>query len=233
LPRDTALHNIVNRNLELQIRKNDLLSINIVAPALDIALFNLQQGNPSSSGSAGASVTGTSGTSNQGYLVDNNGNITMYKLGSVHVEGLTRNQLKLLLEKELFPYLNQSVVTVRFLNNRVTMLGELGRPQVLSMPNEQISILEAIGQSGDLTITGRRDNILVIRQTEDGREFKRLNLNDNSIFNSPFYYLKPDDVVYVEPTKFKIKNSGETAQIIGFALTGLSILITLFAYIVR
>lgn len=234
LQKDTTLNNVVNRNLELKIRKNDVLYIGVVAtdlisPTPSTQLFNL----PGGTSSASSAATNSSSGPTTGYLVDNNGNITMYKLGVVHVEGLTRNQLKLLLEKELYPYLNQTVVTVRFLNNRVTMLGEVGRPQVLAMPNEQISILEAIGQSGDLTFTGRRDNILVIRETETGREFKRLNLNDNSIFNSPFYYLKPDDVVYVEPTKFKIKNSGQTAQIIGFALTGLSILITLLAYIVR
>ena len=226
LQKDTTLHTIVNNNLELKIRKNDLLSISIVAPAPDIALFNGPLGSSSSSGVSGVSNPGTNG-----YLVDNDGNIIMYKLGAVHVEGLTRNELKEHLQKDLAPYLKDAVVTIRFLSNRVTMLGEVAHPQVITMQNEQISVLEAIGMSGDLTPTGRRDNILVIRETPNGKQFKRLNLNDNSIFYSSFFYLKPDDVVYVEPTKFKIKNTGQSQQIIAYALSGFTIAITLLFYL--
>src|ERR1035437_1742316 len=228
LQKDTTLHNLVNNNFELKIRKNDLLSINIISPdPISTTLFNGLQGISTSSGGSGGSNAGASG----GYLVDNDGNIVMYKLGIVHVEGLTRNELKEHLQKDLAPYLKDAVVTVRFLSNRVTILGEVAKPQVITMPNEQISVLEAIGMSGDLTFTGRRDNILVIRETPNGKQFKRLNLNDNSIFYSSFYYLKPDDVVYVEPTKFKIKNTGQSQQIIAYALSGLTIAITLLFYL--
>ena len=95
------------------------------------------------------------------------------------------------------------------------------------MSTEKISLLEALGMTGDITIGGRRDNILLIRETPTGKQFKRLNLTDNSIFRSPFYYLKPDDVVIIEPTKGKIKNSGTTPQTIGYLLSGLTIIITL------
>ena len=229
LQKDTTLHNLVNNNFELKIRKNDLLSINIISPEpFSTALFNGSQSISTSSGASGGTGTGSTG----GFLVDNDGNIVMYKLGIVHVEGLTRNELKQKLQKALVPdYLLDAVVTIRFLSNRVTMLGEVTKPQVITMQNEQISVLEAIGQSGDLTPTGRRDNILVIRETPNGKQFKRLNLNDNSIFYSSFYYLKPDDVVYVEPTKFKIKNTGQSQQIIVYALSGLSIAITLLFYL--
>jgi polysaccharide export outer membrane protein len=219
LQKDTTLHNLVSNNLELKIRKNDLLSIAIISPdPVSTPLFN---GIPGSSASvAGGAFTG-------GYLVDNNGNVVIYKLGVVHVEGLTRNELKLRLQKDLAPYLVDAVVTVRFLSNRVTMLGEFAHPGIVNMPNEQISLLEAIGLSGDLTITGRRENILVIRESPAGKQFKRLNLTDNSIFSSPFYYLKPDDVVYVEPTKVKIKNTVQTQQTVGYILSGVTILITI------
>jgi len=228
LQKDTTLHTLVNNNVELKIRKNDLLNIVILAPAPDINLFNAAS-SASSSGSSG----GNNGNPVSGYLVDNNGNIVMYKLGTVHVEGLTKSELKKKLEKDLLPYLNESVVTIRFLNNHITMLGEVTKPQVLNIPTEQISLLEAIGQSGDLTITGRRDNILVIRETPAGKQFKRLNLNDNSVFYSPFYYLKPDDIVYVEPSKFKIKSTQQNQQAIGYILSGISILITLLAYVIK
>jgi polysaccharide export outer membrane protein len=226
LQKDTTLHNLVTNNLELKIRKNDLLVINIISPdPVNTPYFNGSQYTSTSSGtSAGGSSTG-------GFLIDNDGNITVYKLGIIHVEGLTRSELKYKLQKDLEPYLKDAVVTVRFLNNHITLLGEVAKPQVLSMPNERIPLLEAIGQAGDLTITGRRDNVLVIRETPNGKQFKRLNLTDNSIFNSPFYYLKPDDVVYVEPTKIKINSSGNSPQIIGYLLSGISIFITLLVYL--
>jgi Periplasmic protein involved in polysaccharide export len=229
LQKDTTLHNIVNNNFELKIRQNDLLGINIISPdPLSTPLFNGVQGT-----STASSVGNTSGASSGGFLVDKKGNITVYKLGTIHVEGLTRAELKYRLEKDLAPYLKDAVVTIRFLSNRITLLGEVAKPGVVTMPNEQISLLEAIALSGDLTFTGRRDNILVIRETEAGKQFKRLNLSDNSIFYSPFYYLKPDDVVYVEPTKAKIKNGNQNQQIFGFILSGLSIFITILAYLRR
>ena len=227
LEKDTTLRSLVSNDLELKIRKNDLLSINIVAAAEDVALFNGPQGTTTiSSGNGGGGGTG-------GYLVDHNGDIVMYKLGTVHVEGLTRSELKRLLQKELAPYLLNPVLTIRYLSNHVTILGEVGKPQVLSMPNEQITLLDAIGQSGDLTFTGRRDNVLVIRETPEGKQFKRINLNDNSIFYSPFYYLKPDDVVYVEPTKLKIKTGTTNTQTISYALTAFSVLITVYSLLRR
>ena len=233
IQKDTTLHNVVNNNFELKIRKNDLLSINIVAPTGNpqdpnqLTMFNAQ---PSSAASSGSSGTNTPVSS--GFLVDGNGDIMMYKLGAVHVEGMTRAELRQKLQKALVPdYLKDAVITIRFLNNKVTVLGEVAHPQVISMPNEQISILDALGISGDITITGRKDNILVIRESANGKQFKRINLTDKSIFSSPFYYLMPDDVVYVEPTKIKINNASQTPQIIGYLLSGLTIFITLVFYL--
>lgn len=223
LQKDTNLPVLVDNNFELKIRKSDLLYISIASPdPLSTPVFNAPQGSLTSSGTQGGGTAAING-----YQVDNNGNITIYKIGAIHAEGLTRNELKLKLQKELSPYLKDVLVTIRFLSNHITMLGEVSKPQVITMADEKISVLEAIGMSGDLTITGRRDNVLVIRETPTGKQFKRLNLTDNSIFTSPFYYLKPDDVVYVEPTSLKIKNSGNGPQTIGYLLTGLSIAITL------
>jgi polysaccharide export outer membrane protein len=220
LRKDTTLHTLVTQDMELKIRKNDLLSISVVSPAPDIALFNLSQISSTSSSTGSSNAIG-------GYLVDNNGNIVIYKLGTIHAEGLTRSELKQKLQKALTPYLNESVVTVRFLNNHVTLIGEFSHPQVLQINNEQIPLLEAIAQSGDLTFTARRDNILVIRESPQGKQFKRLNLSDNSIFYSPFYYLKPDDIVYVEPSKGKLKNTGESQQVFGYILSTVSLLLTI------
>lgn len=223
LQKDTELHNVVDNNFELKIRKNDMLYIGITSPdPVSTPVFNIPQGSVTSAGQPGSISNSTIG-----YLVDKDGNIVLYKLGIIHVEGLTREELKLQLQRDLAPYLKDAVVTVRFISNHITVLGEVAKPQVIIMTTEKLSLLEALGMTGDLTITGRKDNVLLIRETSTGKQFKRLNLTDNSIFNSPFYYLKPDDVIYVEPTKVKIKNSGNTPQIIGYFLTGISIIITL------
>ena len=223
LQKDSELKSVVDNNFELKIRKNDLLYIGITSPdPVSTVIFNSPQGPVTSSGQSGSTSTNI-----VGYLVDKDGNIILYKLGTIHVEGLTREQLKVRLEKDLAPYLKDAVVTIRFLSNHVTILGEVTKPQVITMSTEKISLLEALAMTGDVTIGGRRDNILLIRETPTGKQFKRLNLTDNSIFRSPFYYLKPDDVVYIEPTKGKIKNSGTAPQTISYLLSGLTIIITL------
>lgn len=223
LQKDTVLHAVVDNNFELKIRKNDMLYIGITSPdPVSTLVFNAPQG-PATSGAQ----PGSSSSNTVGYLVDGDGNIILYKLGLIYVEGLTRQELKSRLEKDLTPYLKDVVVTVRFLNNHVTVLGEVSKPQVIPMVTEKMSLLEALGMSGDVAITGRKDHVLLIRETPSGKQIKRLNLTDKSIFNSPYYYLKPDDVVYVEPTQAKIKNSGTSPQTIGYILSGLTLVITL------
>ncbi len=203
LPKDTTLHNLVNKNFETQILKGDLLSITVASMSPDVAFYNAPQN--------------TSG-SLSGYLVDDSGNISFIKLGTLHAEGMTKLGLKTRLEKDLVPYLREAIVSVGILNRHVTMLGAAG-PQVLPLTIENMTILDALASSGDIGDKGRTDNILVIREKDDGKEFKRLNLTDNSIFYSPYFYLQPNDIVYVEPAKLKAKN---TAQIVSYITAGIS-----------
>ena len=125
------------------------------------------------------------------------------------------------------PYLKDPLVTVRYLNHRVTVMGEVARPSVIPMPEEQLSILEVLGASGDITLTGKRDNVLIIRETETGKQFKRLNLENQSVFTSEWYYLKPDDVVYIEPNDKKVteEKRARTQQTVSLALSGISLVI--------
>ena len=146
---------------------------------------------------------------------------------------MTRRELTSRLTKDLVPYLKDPVVTVKYTNQHIVVLGEVGHPQLLPMPAESITILDAIAASGDLTVTGRRDNILVIRDSETGKQFHRLNLNETSILASPYYYLRPDDVVYVEPTKLKLKTNPQNQALVGYILSGVSILILLLDRIIK
>jgi polysaccharide export outer membrane protein len=208
LPNDTVLHNLVTKDFELKIAKGDIINISVSSLSAEAsAIFTPQQ-----------VAAGTGAAS--GFLVDMNGNILYPKLGTLHVEGLTRDELKIRLLKDLLPYLKEPAVTVNFVNHKVVVIGEVNH--VLPMPDETMTLLEAISLSGGIPQTARKDNILVIRQIENGKQFKRVNLNNNSIFYSPFYYMRPDDIVYVEPSK--TKSAVSTTQIISYVATGLSLL---------
>ena len=149
---------------------------------------------------------------NTGYLVEPNGTILFPVLGSIKVEGLTKEQLKAQLTKMLTDkkLLVDPIVSVRFQNFRVTVLGEVKNPAVIPVPSEKISLLEAIGLAGDLTIYAKRDNVLIIREENGEKTVKRINLNSNELFTSPYYYLKSNDVIYVEPNKTKVATSGRS-----------------------
>lgn len=228
LPRDTSIANTLNRVPETRIRKNDQLSINISSlnPAED-AVFNAAAGI----GGANALSGGTAA----GYTVDAAGNIQVHRLGIIHAEGMTRRELKNKLEQDITPYLKDPVVTIRFLNHRVTLLGEVAAPQVITMPEEQLSLLEVLGSSGDITPLAKRDNILIIRENENSKQFKRINLEDHSIFTSEWYYLQPGDVVYVEPSDKRVKDEKRVRQqqTISFALSGISLAIIILDRILR
>lgn len=128
----------------------------------------------------------------------------------------------MLIEKKL---LFDPIVTARFLNFRVTVLGEVNRPGVVYAPNEQISILEAIGQAGDLTIYGLRDNIILIRQEGPDKLVKRLSLNSSALLQSPYFFLKSNDVIYVEPGKAKVASTDRTTQLLPIIFSGISVVV--------
>ncbi len=188
IPNDTTLTNLVSKDFEPKIQKGDLLGITVASLSPEnTIIYNAPQ-------NAQGPLTG--------YLVDENGDIQFVKLGTLHVEGMTRKELKAKLEKDMTPYLAQAVVAVGFLNRHITMIGGIS-PQIIPMPNDNMTILDAIAASGGISDKGRPDNILVVREKGNSKEFKRLNLTDNSIFYSPYFYMQPNDVVYVEPVKEK------------------------------
>jgi len=211
LNRDTTLRNVVSENFDLKIMKNDVLGINVVSLSPDVAFYN---GSSAASGAAAPS----------GYSLDSNGNIKFVKLGFIHALGLTRKQLKDTLELALVPYLRDAIVTVSFLNRHVTMLGAVS-PQVLSFSDDNMTILDALAKSGDIGEKGRMDNVLVIRDENKSKVFKRLNLQKVSIFYSPYYYLQPNDIVYVEPPKNKTPLT--LLQVFSYVTTGLSLIFLL------
>lgn len=223
---------------EAHIQPDDIVEIivNSINPQAT-ALFNLGNTNPVSPGlnqSQGNAVITTSATGapTYGYLVDKNGMINFPVLGKQYVSGLTIGALKDMLAKKLDLYLKEPIVNARILNYKITLLGEVNRPAAYTLQSERISIVDAIGLAGDLTISGKRENILLIREENGERKFIRMNLNSTNIFQSPYYYLKQNDVVYVEPNKQKIASTDvQTTRNISLFTAGISliaIMVTIF-----
>ena len=210
--------NLVPATLQI-IVPNDILSITVSSLNPEATLiFNNPTSNTGSTGSG-------SFTQSTGYLVDPEGFIQFPVLGKIKVAGLTKMELTELLRKTLVDkqLLLDPVVAVRNLNFRITVLGEVTKPMVVAVPNEKISLLEAIGMAGDLTIYARRDNILLIREENGKRMMKRLNLNSGEIFTSPYYYLKSNDILYVEPNKSKIFSASNTRVILPIVFSALTV----------
>jgi polysaccharide export outer membrane protein len=191
------------------------------------ALYNQSQitVSNSASGSSGNNDNnppslGAAAPATPGYLVDERGNIEFQGLGTLHVEGLTRDALKDTLNGRLKgEILKNPYFSIRFLNYKFTMLGELSKPGIYSIPGEHISLLQALGMAGDMTLYGRRDNILVIREVNGIRQYGRLDLTKPEVMASPYFYLQQNDVVIVEPTKSKAASADLTARNVSIAAT--------------
>jgi polysaccharide export outer membrane protein len=152
--------------------------------------------NPSPSGSS-QTVPGI-------VQVDKDGNISIPILGTIKVAGMSTSDAKTVILKLAEKYFKEPDVQIRFVNFTITVMGEVQRPATFTVPSEKISILDALGMAGDLTIYGRRDNVLLIRENNGVKELARLNLNNTDILKSPYFYLRQNDVVYVEPNKQKV-----------------------------
>ncbi len=189
ITKDTSLKSYVNDQVMTKIRKGDKLLITITSSNKEEdVVYNLD---------ALMSVP-------EYEVSASDGNIELHKLGVVHAEGLTRFELKENIEQKLTPYLKAPLVTVRYSNRRITVLGELNKVQVIPLTEERITLLEALSISGDVNLVGSRKDILVFRENKGIKEVKKINLEDHSIFNSPWFYLQADDILYVAPDQAKL-----------------------------
>lgn len=157
--------------------------------------------------SVGSNTAGMSGNQYvSGYLVDKDGNVNIPVVGKTHLAGLTTEEAKDTITARVEKFYNNPTVEVRYNNFKITIMGEVERPATYTVPNEKVTILDAIGMAGDLTIYGRRENVLLIRDSGGSRELVRLDLNSKNIIGSPYFYMKQNDVVYVEPSDSKVKS---------------------------
>jgi polysaccharide export outer membrane protein len=216
---EETIQNEVLRNYAPKIQMDDIISIFVSAQDTEAAApFNLFQGG--SQINANKPIT---------YLVDTQGEISFPIVGQLKVAGLTTNELRTYLKGKLEGYLKNPVVTIRLENFRVSVLGEVKNPGAFNVVSERISIPEAIALAGDLTIQGKRKNVLLIRNINGAIEKIRLDLTNESLFASPYYYLAQNDILYIEPNKAKVNSAaiGTTSSLISIATAVLSLVLIL------
>jgi len=215
----------------LTVRPDDLLQVTINSYNQEEALrFNIVSNQSQVQLSAQGANTATLADP-LGYRVDSRGQIELPVVGSLLVAGKTLEQIRDSVHARVAAtgYLKDLSVQVRFLSFRVTILGEVNSPGTYTIPSQKINVLEALGMARDVTMFSRRDNILIVREEDGKRLYGRIDLKSRDIFNSPFYYLKPNDVLYVEPHKSKVLSAPDPAsRYLGIVL-GIATLATLIA----
>lgn len=163
-----------------------------------------------------------------GYLIDSSGSFDFPYLGSVYAKGLTLYELKQSLKKQLEPFLKNPSINARIINYKVSILGEVLRPGTYNLPVERITIAEALSLAGDLTINAKRENLLIIREVNGTRIYKRINLKTSAVFDSDFYYLRSDDIIYVQPSKTKLAQADASRwQLLTLITSTLSLIVVL------
>jgi polysaccharide export outer membrane protein len=220
--------------IELLLQPNDLVSIRVSSlNAESNALFN--RGVMSAPGAAATTLSADNAPT-EGYLLDKDGNIDFPVLGKVKLGGLTNTQATAKMTTQIQQYVKSPIVTIRLLNFKVTVIGEVNRPSTFLVPTQRITILEALGLAGDMTAYGRRENVLLVREQNQVRSTTRLNLNDKALLTSPYFYLQQNDVLYVAPDKIKqVQASTNTLKLTlaGLAITIISALIFNYQNIFR
>ena len=194
---------------DAKIMPKDLLTIVVSCTNPELAIpFNLTVAS-----NAGIAVSTSSYVTTQPvlqpYLVDNDGNINFPVLGELKLGGLTKREAEQLIIDKLKPYMKETpIVTVRMVNYKISVIGEVTRPGTFTISNEKVNLLEALAMAGDMTVYGLRDNVKLIREDANGKQqIVALDLNKAETILSPYYWLQQNDIVYVTPNKAKARNS--------------------------
>ena len=225
LPKDTSIRAFVNPGYDPVIALSDVLSVSVSSLNRDLD----DRFNAASSATVGEGVS-----QRTGYFLDKDGNIELHYLGKVKAAGLSTGALAKKIQDDLSPFLKEPIVRVQFLNHRVTVMGEVSSPKVLYMNGSSMTLVDALVNAGDLKETADRAKVMVIRDSNDVKQVKHLNLESHEVVASPWFYMQPNDIVYVMPRTDKIdkeerkRNIQTTASLI---ISGLSLLTILLSRI--
>lgn len=223
---DNLEHNENSISYEIKIQPDDLLAIIVSADDPEIAMpFNLKSYNTANSRNSMDQVI------YQLYLVDKNGFIDFPILGKLSVSGLSRTEVLDMLKEKISVYIKDPIITFRITNFKVSIQGEVVAPGTYPIASERVTLMEALSMARDLTIYGKRNNILIIREINGVKSYNRVDITKADFINSPFYYLAQNDVVYVEPNKTRINGAAVGANT-GVFISISSLLITVVTLIV-
>ncbi|GFH85587.1 polysaccharide biosynthesis/export family protein [Bacteroides acidifaciens] len=193
---------------DAKIMPKDLLTIVVSCTSPELAMpFNLTVASPISV--ATSNITTTTQPVLQQYLVSNEGTVDFPVLGELKLGGLTKKEAEQMIVEKLKPYIKETpIVTVRMVNYKISVIGEVTRPGTFTINNEKVNLLEALAMAGDMTVYGLRDNVKLIREDAHGKQqIITLDLNKTETILSPYYWLQQNDIVYVTPNKAKARNS--------------------------
>lgn len=209
---------------EVKIQQNDLLSVSINSLNQESnVLFAVNTKAPSAENNYKV----------EGYRVNKEGMINLPVVGNVRLEGLTIEQAQNTISRELDKYVKKPVVDVQLVNFKVTVIGEVNRPSNFTVQGDNINLLQALGMAGDMTVYGKRENVLVIREQNGQRVMKRLNLNNQDVMNSPFFSLKQNDIVYVEPDKSKASEYSTNTRVMPLVIASISAVAVLITAVLK
>ncbi len=225
LPRDTTISGFVTNDFVSKIQPKDLLSITVSSLSLEMDnRFN---------GAAALAVGNTVATTPQpSYLVNEQGNIQVHFVGEIKAAGLTCKELKAKMEQDLLPYMKEPIISIKYLNRKVTIMGEVANPQVLYFTEEQLPLVDVLVRSGDFKEKANRKDIMVIRENGSEKQIKHLNLEDHSVLSSPWYYVQPNDIIYVMKEKGAV-NTDEKRRTLQTTLSLIASTVSLVLIIVN
>jgi polysaccharide export outer membrane protein len=219
----------LSNNYELRFKPADILTIDISAQDPETVMpFLLSPVAQNANNSLGLNRN----LRVQTYLIDINGNIEFPVLGTIKMQGLTRVEATEMLKEKLTEYIKDPIVNIRLVNFTITVLGEVNTPGTFTVQNERISLSDALGLAGDMTIYGKRDNVLLIREVDGKKRFAKFDLNSVNVLSSPNYYLTQNDVIYVEPNNARVRQSSYN-QNNGVIISAIATLATIAAILIK
>lgn len=214
-----------------KIQAGDILSITVSSLNSMASSFFNPFSNTTSDNATNSTLNGIPAVSNAtGFLVDTAGMVELPLVGAIKIAGLTTSSARDVIKARLNVYLKEPTVNVRFLNYKISVMGEVAHPSVYVIPNERITLPEALSMAGDLTIYAMRNNVMIIRDVAGKKEFGHVNLTGRDLYDSPYYYLHANDVVYVEPNRAKRQQIEPVFKILPVVLSAVSVLMIVIYY---
>jgi len=229
LDRNSGVSHKIDNFSPLTVQTGDELSLDIKSLNPDAsAMFNTSGGGGSASaGSTGGSPAG----GGSGYLVDKNGEIELPLVHKLKVSGMTLDEVQETIKKAVVQYLKEPTVSVHLMNFKITVMGDVLSPNIFTVTNEHITIPQALTLAGDISASGKRDNVLLIREVNGERKYVNIDVTSSKLFESPYYYLKNNDMLYVEEGRGKFINVNPVKQNLPYVLSFISILLITFEII--